>query len=670
MTLKPAISFVLLAAVLTSGQSPTSGLDLTNFDATVRPQDDLFRAVNGGWLARTAMPPDRVTYGTFLELADKTEADVQSIIERVGADPGRQRGTARQIADLYASLMDQARAEELGLEPIAGLLRRIEKIGTPRELAAEAGYLSAIALGGPFLGAIEEDVRRPGTPIATIAQGGTLLPDRGYYLENDARFIQIRAQYVEYLTSIFTLAGRARAAVDARAVLAFETEVARLQWSQEEIRDPARTPTKFALDALEREMPGFDWSWWARPQGIDRTGYVVLSQPSFFKGFASLVAATPTETSKAWLLSRLLTASAPFLTRALSDARFEFFGRVLSGQELPRTHWKRGVSLVNGYLGDAVGRLYVEQHFPAASRARVERLVAMLVAAFRQAIAEARWMSEPATRSALDKLAKLTTRVGYPDRWRDYRGLVIKPDDLFGNVQRARQFDGAYKLRRLTQPDGRGEWLMTPQTVNAYYNPVLNEVVVPAAMLQPPLFDSEADEAANYGAIGAIVGHEIAHGFDDRGRQLDGAGAALNWWTPADERTFSAKAQALVEQFNAYSPVHGTHVNGLLTLRENIGDLSGLSVAWRAYKMSLGGRPSAVIDGFSGEQRFFLSWAQAWKGRIREEYLRQTLLSMPHAPPEYRANGPASHLPGFHEAFATKPGDRMYREPHRRITIW
>jgi putative endopeptidase len=670
MTVKPAISFVLLAAVLTSGQSPTSGLDLANFDATVRPQDDLFRAVNGGWLVRTAMPPDRVTYGTFLELADKTEADLRSIIERVGADPGRQRGTTRQIADLYASLMDQVRAEELGLEPIAGLLRRIEQIGTPRELAAEAGYLSAIALGGPFLGAIEEDVRRPGTPIVTIAQGGTLLPDRGYYLEDDARFIQIRAQYVEYLTSIFTLAGRTRAALDARAVLAFETEVARLQWSQEEVRDPARTQTKFALDALEREMPGFDWSRWARPQGIDRTGYVVLSQPSFFKGFAALVAAAPIETSKAWLLSRLLTASAPFLTKALSDARFEFFGRVLSGQELPRTHWKRGVSLVNGYLGDAVGRLYVEQHFPAASRARVERLVAMLVAAFRQGITEAAWMSEPAKRSALDKLAKLTTRVGYPDRWRDYRGLVIKPDDLFGNVQRARQFEGEYKLRRLTQPGGRGEWLMTPQTVNAYYNPVLNEVVVPAAMLQPPLFDSEADEAANYGAIGAIVGHEIAHGFDDRGRQLDGAGAALDWWTPADEQAFSAKAQALVEQFNAYSPVHGTHVNGLLTLRENIGDLSGLSVAWRAYKMSLGGRPSPAIDGFSGEQRFFLSWAQAWKGRIREEYLRQTLLSMPHAPPEYRANGPASHLPGFHEAFATKPGDRMYREPHRRITIW
>jgi putative endopeptidase len=670
MAVKSALSPVLLTLVLALGQSPTSGLDLGNFDPTVRPQDDLFRAANGGWLARTPMPADRVTYGTFLELADKTEADLRSIVERAAADRDRQRGTARQIADLYASLMDEARAEELGLRPIAGILRRIEQIETPRDLATEAGYLSAVALGGPFPGAIEEDVRQPGTPIATITQGGTLLPDRGYYVEADARYVQIRAQYVEYLTSIFTLAGRPRAGSDARAVLAFETEIARLQWAQDEIRDPSGAATRFPLDALVREMPGFDWSRWARPQGIDRTGVVVLNQPSFFKGFASLVGATPIETSKAWLVSRLLTASAPFLTKALSDARFEFFGRVLSGQDLPRTHWKRGVSLVNGYLGDAVGRLYVERHFSAASRARVERLVGMLVAAFGEAITEAAWMSEPGKRSALDKLAKLTTRVGYPDRWRDYRGLVIKPDDLFGNVQRARQFDGEYKLRRLTLPDARGEWLMTPQTVNAYYNPILHEVVVPAAMLQPPLFDAGADDAANYGAIGAIVGHEIAHGFDDRGRRLDGTGTALNWWTPGDEQAFSAKAQALVEQFNGYRPVDGTRVNGLLTLRENIGDLSGLSVAWRAYKMSLGGRTSPVIDGFTGEQRFFLSWAQAWKGHIRDEYLRQTLLSMPHAPPEYRANGPAIHLQGFHEAFATKPGDRMYREPHRRITIW
>jgi len=670
MTTKMAVLLVLLVAALPATQSPTSGLDFANFDPTVRPQDDLFRAVNGGWLARTPVPPDRVTYGTFVELADKTESDLRAIIESVAAERDRQRGTARQIADLYASLMNQGRAEELGLQPIASLLQRIDAIGTPRDLASEAGYLSAIALGGPFLGGVEEDAERPGTPIATIAQGGTLLPDRDYYVKDDERFVRIRAQYVDYLSSVFTLVGRPNPAADARAVLALETAIARLQWRQEETRDPASTAKKFTLTALDREMPGFDWARWARPQGIDRTGYVVLSQPSFFKGFAALIGSTPIETWKAWLLSRLLTACAPYLTRGLSDARFEFFGRVLSGQELPRTHWKRGVGLVNGFLGDAAGRLYVERHFPASSRARVEKLVATIVAAFRQAITEAPWMSARAKRSALDKLSRLSTRVGYPDRWRDYRGLVIRPDDLFGNVQRARQFDGEYKLRRLSEPNARGEWLMTPQTVNAYYSPVLNEVVVPAAMLQPPLFDAAADDAANYGAIGAIVGHEIGHGFDDRGRRLDGEGAMLNWWTAGDEQAFTERAQALVEQFNAYSPLEGARVNGLLTLRENIGDLSGLAIAWRAYKMSLGGRSSPVIDGFTGEQRFFLRWAQVWKGRIRDEYLRQTLLSTPHAPPEYRANGPASNVAGFYEAFAIRPGDGMYREPARRITIW
>ena len=359
--MKSLVFVAFLALGLAPAQSPTSGLDLANFDPGVRPQDDLFRAVNGGWLSRTTIPPDRVTYGTFLELADKTESDLRAIIEGVAADRDRQRGTARQIADLYASLMDQERAEALGFRPIADLVRRIDAIKTPRDLASESGYLSAIALGGPFLGTVEEDAARPGIPLVSIAQGGTLLPDRNYYLAPDERFVRIRAQYVDYLTTIFTLAGREGAASDAAAVLALETRVARLQWTPVETRDPARTATKFSLAALEREMPGFDWSSWARPQGIDCTGFVVLGQPSFFKGFAALVGATPAETAmetwKAWLLSRLLTACAPYLTRALSDARFEFFGRVLSGQELPRTHWKRGVSLVNGFLGDAVGRL-------------------------------------------------------------------------------------------------------------------------------------------------------------------------------------------------------------------------------------------------------------------------------------------------------------------------
>jgi predicted metalloendopeptidase len=421
---------------------------------------------------------------------------------------------------------------------------------------------------------------------------------------------------------------------------------------------------------MAREMPGFDWARWAQPQGIAPSGAVVLSPPSFFQGFARLLERTPLDSSRAWLRARLLTAAAPYLTTALSDARFEFFGRVLSGQELPRTHWKRGVSLVNGFLGDAVGRLYVERHFSSSLRDRVETIVATLVRALRLALEGSSWMSDAAKRSAAVKLSLLTTRVAFPDRWRSYAGLSIRADDLFGNVQRARQFEGAYKLQRVLNPVPNGEWLMTPQTVNAYYNPVLNEIVVPAAMLQPPLFDAGADDAANYGAIGAIVGHELAHGFDDRGRQFDGRGMPANWWTLADGEAFAARARVLVDQFDAYSPMAGVHVNGALTLHENIGDVAGLEVAWRAYKLSLNGRPSPVIDGFTGEQRFFLSWAQAWKGCIRDEYLLQTLRSTPHAPPEYRANGPASNLGGFYDAFGVRPGDRMYREPSRRVSFW
>jgi putative endopeptidase len=663
---------VVVSALAGASQSSPlhSGLDLRNFDASVRPQDDLFQHVNGGWLARTAIPPDRVSYGTFLELADKTEADLRAIIEEVAANRDRQRGAARQIADLYTSLIEQERTDALGITPIKPELQKIDRLRTPRELAAEMGYLSSMAAGGPFPATIEEDAGDPGKPIVSVSQGGTLLPDRDYYLSGETRFVEIRAKYVEYLAHLFALVDRPGPLPDARAVLALETELARVQWRQEDIRNTTATPTKYKLSTLMDEMPGFDWFAWAQPQGIDRAGIVVLSQPSFFKGFAAVAGRTSMETWKAWLVARLLTASAPYLPVAFADARFEFFGRVLTGQELPRTHWKRGVSLVNSFLGDAAGRLYVEKHFPAPAKVRAERLVATLVAAFAAAITDSAWMSDKAKRAALDKLSRLSTKIGYPDRWRDYRGLTIKPDDLFGNVERAKKFDGAYKLSRLGGTSGRGEWLMTPQTVNAYYSAALNEVVVPAAMLQPPLFNVEADDAVNYGAIGAIVGHEIGHGFDERGRRFDGGGAVRNWWTAGDEHAFATISDSLVAQFNAYSPIEGAQVNGFVTLRENVGDLSGLAIAWRAYKMSLGGQPSPTIDGFTGEQRFFLGWAQAFRGRIRDEYLRQSLFSTPHAPPQFRVNGPVSNLRGFYEAFNVKAGDSLFREPPRRVVIW
>ena len=672
MAAKAAL-FALFLAVGLSATTPeqprSSGLDLASFDRTVRPQDDLFRFVNGGWLARTPIPGDRVTYGTFAELADRIEADVRQIVEETIAAPERPR-PARQIVDLYSSLMDAERIEARGIEPVRPQLVKIAAIRSVKDLAEQAGYLSSTAAGGPFPGSVEDDPDRPGRLVVRIAQGGILLPDRDYYLKSDARYAASRDGYTRYLTSLFTLAGWNDGAATARAVLTLETQIAAILWTQDQIRDRSIGPRTYALTSLDREMPGFDWMAWARPQGIDRVGAVVLAQPSFFSSFGTLVARTPLESWKAWLAARYLTSCAPYLPRAFSDLRFEFFGRELTGQEVPRTHWKRGVGLVNTIMGDAVGRLYVSKHLTPKARAHAQAIVRSVVQSFKGAVGEAPWLSDRARRAALDKLAQLTTKVGHPDRWRDYSGLVIKADDLFGNVERSKQFENAYKLARSTSPGDPSEWLVTPQTTNAYYSAARNEVVVPAGVLQAPIFTDDADDAINYGALGAIVGHEIAHALDDNGRQFDGRGAVRNWWTETDQQAFLEIAAAIHAQAGQQQTIDGLAVSGSLTLRENVSDLGGLSVAWRAYQTSLGGRPAPVIDGFTGEQRFFMGWARVWRGRIRDEYLRQTLATVPYAPSEFRANNPARNLHAFHEAFSVGPTDRMFLAPARRVKMY
>ena len=668
MTTRAAVLFTALS-LAALGQGLSSGVDRGSLDPSIRPQDDLFGYVNARWIAATPLPPDRVSYGTFVELTEKTEQDLRGLVEEAAA--GRHGGsTARQVGDLYASITDEARLEALGDAPIRPELNKIDAIVTRSRLAGEAGYLASIAAGAPFGGSVSADAHVPGARVAQIAQGGTLLPDRDYYFNTDAASVSLRARYVEYLAEIFALVGRRDPAGDAGSVLALETELARAQWTTAESRDPIKTNNPFTLAELRHAMPGFDWRAWAAPQGLDRARTIVLLQPSFFQRFAELVPVTPIATLQAWLASRYITAMAPYLSQAFNNARFEFFGRVLTGQELPIVRWKRGVSLVSGYLGDAVGRLYVERRFPATSKARVERMVANMREAFRRAIVESDWMKASAKRAALDKLARLAIRVGYPDAWHDYGNLVVKRDDLFGNIQRAQQFQNAYRMRRIAGLTDPGEWLITPQTVNAYYAPASNEIVLPAAMLQPPLFDPQADDAANYGAIGAVLGHEMTHAFDERGHLFDSAGDVHDWWTPQDALAFRARVAPLVAQYDAYAPLPGVHVNGTLTAGENIGDLAGLSIAYRAYRLSLGSRPSATIDGFTGEQRFFLSWARIWRGKERDEYLRQMLFTRLHAPWPNRANGPVGHLQGFYDAFDVKPGDRLYRAPDQRVRIW
>jgi predicted metalloendopeptidase len=666
------IALVLCAAMAIGGAlgELRSGVNLSDLDPSIRPQDDLFRHVNGRWVTSTEIPAEKVSYDTFGQLGDKVEADLRAIIEELAAAPQKRHGSpAQQIGDLYASLMDEQRIEALGTTPIRPQLDRIYALATAADFAAEAGRLSAHGVGGPFGGNVAVDPES-GELVVHLTQSGILLPDRDYYLDGSARYVSIRTQYQDYLTHIFKLTGRGQAAAEAQRVIALETELARAQWTQADSRDPLKIANRFLFTDLNRTFPGFDWRRWAEPQGIHQLRLIVLAQPSFFKRFAELIVSTPLDTWKAWLAARYITASAPFISNAFSDARFDFFGRVLSGQELPRVRWRRGVSLVSGYLGDAIGRLYVQKHFTPASKRKVEALVDSLLDAFRHAIDESGWMAAATKRKAKQKLAALTVRIGYPDEWREYRGLVIKPDDLLGNMQRARQFESEYRLGRVKSAGRRNEWLIAPQTVNAYYGTGQNELIVTAALLQPPVFDADADEAANFGAIGAIVGHELGHAFDDRGRFYDGAGTVRDWWTPEDEAAFRTRARMLVDQFNGFSPLPGAKVNGELTLAENVGDLVGLSIAHQAYTLSRKGRAAPVIDGLTGDQRFFLSWARVWRGKLRDEYMRQWVLFSAHAPSQYRANTPVSNIAAFYEAFQLKPGDALYRDPAQRVRIW
>jgi predicted metalloendopeptidase len=662
-----ASTIVLAVAV----QAPQSGLDRAGFDRAVAPQDDLYAHVNGGWLRDTPMPVDRVSYGAFEEIADNTEADLRVLIEQIATRPGRPRGTpAQQIADLYASVVDERRVEELGTAPIAPELRRIEAIASTHDLAVEAGYLSSIAAGGPFGGSVGRDPANPGSPVARVTQGGLLLPDRDYYLSADPGHAAVRALYEAYLAHVFSLLGRQTAEIDASRVVALETSLARVSWTEAQTRDPqSDTYTRYTLRQLAAEMPGFDWQAWAHPQGLDRSPVVILAQPSFFKAFAAMVPREPLATWKAWLVARYVTAAAPYLSSPFDRARFDFFGTVLTGQELPRVRWKRGVAMVSAYLGDAIGRLYVERAFTANARTRAQRIVDQILAAYRDAIRDSDWMSARARREALAKLAAMRVRLGAPLEWRSYQGLEIRADDLFGNWQRALQFESRTRLEDVAGRSG-AFWALPPQTVNAFYNPSTNEIVVPAAILQPPVFDREADDAVNYGSFGALIGHEIGHAFDSRGRQVDASGAPRDWWTPEDESRFTARLQTLVAQLDRYEPLPGAHLNGRLTAGEALADLGGLTIAHRAYRRSLTGSGTPSIDGLTGDQRFFMGWARMWRAKERDDYVRSQLQVRAHLPAALRPNAAVVNVDAFYAAFGVTPGRRLYLAPAERVRIW
>ncbi|WP_027506129.1 M13 family metallopeptidase [Rhodococcus sp. UNC23MFCrub1.1] len=647
-----------------------SGLDLKFVDAATRAQDDLFEHVNGRWLAEYDIPADRAVDGAFRTLYDRAEEHVRDIIQ-VAADSSPAPGSdAAKIGDLYSSFLDADAIEAAGTAPIADELAAVAHATDSEALARVLGTLQRTGVGGAVAHYVDTDSKKSDRYLVHFSQSGLGLPDESYYREDE--HAQVREQYAEHIGAMFALAGVTRSAA---SVLDLETALAAGHWDVVKRRDADLSYNLTTLASLRADAPGFEWGAWIEGLGADADRHfaeIVVRQPEFLTTFAELWSTRSLDDWKAWATWRILHSRAPYLTSAIVDENFAFYGRTLTGTETNRERWKRGVSLVQDLMGEAVGKLYVQKHFPADSRTRMQELVANLVEAYRRNISDLEWMSPETRTAALAKLDKFTPKIGYPDTWRDYSSLMIDPSDVVGNYRRGYEAEYQRDLDKLGGPVDRGEWFMTPQTVNAYYNPGMNEIVFPAAILQPPFFDPNADDAANYGGIGAVIGHEIGHGFDDQGAKYDGDGNLVDWWTDSDRSEFGKRTTALIEQYDSFEPkaLPGHHVNGKFTIGENIGDLGGLSIAVEAYKISLNGSAAPEIDGLTGLQRVFFGWAQVWRTKARDAEALRRLSIDPHSPPEFRCNGVVRNLDSFHEAFEVTEQDALYLDPQQRVRIW
>jgi len=646
-----------------------SGIDFSHFDRNVRMQDDLFSAVNGRWVDNTLIPPDQASYGAFNQLQDLNLQRSRKLIEQAARAPDSASEQGK-IGALYRSFMHSALLERRGIQPLRSDLQRIAAVRDLTALSGELGRLQATGVDQPLLFSVAPDAKNARVNLLQLGQSGLGLPNRDYYLQDDTRLASARLEYERYLKKLFTLAGFSGAQQRARQVIGLETAIARAQWSNVDNRDPLRTYNPLSLPALQTQAPELDWPGLLRQAQLPQVDRLNLLQPAYVRQLATLLQQQPLAVWRDYLRARLLDAYAPYLSAPFSQASFGFHQQALSGASAQRPRWKRGVALVDAAMGQALGKLYVQQYFPASSKQRVTQLVDHLLAAYAQSIATLPWMT-PATREqAQAKLAKYRVKIAYPQRWRDYAALQIRERDLLGNVRRIAAFEYAYQTAKLGRPVDRDEWQMTPQTVNAYYDPQLNEIVFPAAILQAPFFNPDADDAVNYGGIGAVIGHEISHGFDDQGSQYDGDGNLHDGWNAQDRARFNALAGRLVSQYAAYEPLPGHHVNGQLTLGENIADNAGLAIAYKAYQLSLKGRPAPRLDGLSGDQRFFIGFAQVWRNKVREQQQLKLLLVDPHAPARYRPLGAAVNADAFYQAFDLKPGDRMYKPVEQRIHIW
>lgn len=668
-TLTLSLLTAFATAAPSATQAPSSGIQTQYIDPSVRVQDDFFAHVNGKWLKTTEIPADKATYGAGAMLRDDIQQQVRTIIEAAQADK-KPNAENRKIGDLYASYMDEAKRAELGYKPLAAELNKIRQLKDKSALPGLVAHLASLGVATPYTVWIGQDARNATRYAPMVWQSGLGLPDRDYYLKDEARMVDIRAKYLKHLESMLGMVGHPDATKASADIMAFETELAKVQWTRVENRDPVKRYNKLTVAELGKLAPGYDWNAATQAAGLGKAEYVIVGQPSYLQGMSQLMEKTDLQVLKSYLEWQMVRAYAEYLSKPFVDQHFAFYSTTLNGVTENLPLWKRGANTVESALGEALGKQYVAKHFPAERKARMETLVKNLVEAYRQSIDTLDWMGPETKKEAQAKLAKFTPKIGYPDQWRDYSSLSIKRDDLVGNMMRATAFEYKRNRAKLGKPIDRKEWGMTPQTVNAYYNSSMNEIVFPAGILQPPYFDMRADDAVNYGAIGAVIGHEIGHGFDDSGSQSDGDGNLRDWWTAEDRARFKERTQMLVKQYSSYSPLPGYNVNGQLGLGENIGDNSGIFIAYKAYKLSLGGKPAPVIDGLTGDQRFFMGWAQVWRIKMRDEAMINQIKVGPHSPGMYRANGAVINHPAFHEAFGTKEGDKMYLAPTERVSIW
>ncbi len=644
------------------------GIDLAGADGAVKPGADFYKHANGQWMATTSIPADRTAWGTAWVLGAEAERDVRAIIESLKPD-APSGSAAQKVGDFYRAYLDVEAIERAGLAPARAGLDAIAAARTHEDVARLLGRPD-LGLNSPINPYVSIDEKNPDRYIVVVTQGGLGLPDREYYLKDEEPYKEIRAKYVTHIGRLLALAGQQGSAKQAKAVLAAETAIAKLHWPIEKRRERDLTYNLRTRDQLQDMSKDFPWTAMLTAAGLQNEREFVVSELDAIDALGDAFTQTPVSTWRSYMAYNYLVGVGANLPKAVDDERFDFYGRTLNGQPQQRDRWKRAVAAVDDSLGEAVGQLYVERHFPPESKAQMLELVENLRRAYAQRIRGLPWMSEDTKKVALEKLQTFRPKIGYPDKWRDYSALDVRAGDAFGNATRARAFEWQRQVNRLGKPTDRDEWEMTPQTVNAYYNPTFNEIVFPAAILQPPYFDPNADPAVNYGAIGGVIGHEMGHGFDDQGAKSDARGVLRTWWVASDEAAFKKLTDKLAAQYDGYEALPGLKLNGRLTLGENIGDVGGLTVAYEAYKLSLDGRQAPVLDGLSGDQRFFLSWAQGWRTMMRDARLRNQVMSDPHSPAPFRVNGVVRNMDAWYTAFDVKAGDALYLAPEERVRIW